>query len=320
LDEHRFQVKYGSKDGSLHDLWQDPYELYTTLFIGINPERGFFVAADPILHNPTRFFISIEFKENSVERILEQGWFAWERTTRSKGVDEPVETLIGGTPEHFLRFVRFERTAKGLSPGHRALLAEKLSVVGSPWPSHDGPNLVESPVPAIHALSLEFELDEQEVLDLIQSAPRLKMAVRGWVAEAHLENQLVALPEIEECVRIEEDGKPDFKVSLRDERPVFIECKNVLRRRTADGGVRVDFQRTRASKKDPCTRFYLPDEFQIVAACLHACTEKWEFQFATIDLPSPHKSCPSRLSNLVRLDERWTAAPLKALGHAADLR
>ena len=36
-DEHRFQVKYGSKDGKLHRLWRDPFGLYTTLFVGINP-------------------------------------------------------------------------------------------------------------------------------------------------------------------------------------------------------------------------------------------------------------------------------------------
>src|SRR5688572_21543168 len=24
-DEHSFQVKYGAKDGRLHELWQDPY-------------------------------------------------------------------------------------------------------------------------------------------------------------------------------------------------------------------------------------------------------------------------------------------------------
>src|SRR5262245_6283764 len=59
-DEHRFQVKYGSKDGKLHELWQDPFGLYTTLLIGINPEQGFFVAADPILHSPTLFFRSEE--------------------------------------------------------------------------------------------------------------------------------------------------------------------------------------------------------------------------------------------------------------------
>lgn len=26
-DEHRFQVKYGSKDGRLHEIWQDPFGL-----------------------------------------------------------------------------------------------------------------------------------------------------------------------------------------------------------------------------------------------------------------------------------------------------
>src|SRR5262245_43373211 len=31
-DEYRFQVKYGTKDGRFHHLWQDPYGLYTTLF------------------------------------------------------------------------------------------------------------------------------------------------------------------------------------------------------------------------------------------------------------------------------------------------
>src|SRR5687768_1216793 len=46
-DEHSFQLKYGTKDGELHELWQDPYGLYTTLLVGINPQQGFFVAADP---------------------------------------------------------------------------------------------------------------------------------------------------------------------------------------------------------------------------------------------------------------------------------
>ncbi|MEA3276442.1 MAG: hypothetical protein U9Q81_14370 [Pseudomonadota bacterium] len=219
-----------------------------------------------------------------------------------------------------MRYVRFERAAKGLSTGHRALLAEKLPTIGKPRSGEADSPLAGSRSSAIHALSLEFELDEHEVLDLIQSAPRLKMAVRGWVAEAHLEGQLRALPEVKECIRIEEDGQPDLKVSLHAGRPLLIECKNVLRRRNADGGIPVDFQRTRASKADPCTRFYRPDEFDLVAACLHPCTEKWEFQFATIDLFAPHKTCRGRLSNLVRLDERWTASPLRAFVHALDLR
>jgi len=40
----------------------------------------------------------------------------------------------------------------------------------------------ESPA-GIHVLAREFQLSENEVLDFIGSAGRLKMAVRGWVAE-----------------------------------------------------------------------------------------------------------------------------------------
>jgi hypothetical protein len=314
-DEHRFQVKYGSKTSELHPLWQDPFELYTTLFFGINPDRGLFVGADPVLHSPTRFFISLEFKEENAEQVLDQGWVAWERTKRSRGIDEPIEILVGGTPEHFLRYVRFERAAKGMSAGHRALVADKIGAIALPIAGIEALPGKRPPFERIYALAAELELGESEILDLIQSAPRLKMAVRGWVAEEHLERQLRTIPDIVECIRIEEDGRPDLQVRLRDERPLLIECKNVLRRRRADGGVRVDFQRTRASKADPCTRFYRAEEFDVVAACLHPCTEAWEFRFATTDTLDAHKSCTGRLSNLVHLDERWTESALTAFRH-----
>ena len=111
-DEHRFQVKYGSKDGLEHELWQDPYGLYTTLFVGINPEQGFFVGADPVLHNPTKLFISIEFKQEHTDHILDKGWYAWERDRRT-GDDTLIEVLVGGRTESFLRFIYFEREALG---------------------------------------------------------------------------------------------------------------------------------------------------------------------------------------------------------------
>ena len=50
---NRFQIKYENKDGRLHEIWQDPAGLYTTVFLGIDPATGCFVAADPVLHNPT---------------------------------------------------------------------------------------------------------------------------------------------------------------------------------------------------------------------------------------------------------------------------
>jgi hypothetical protein len=310
-DEHRFQLKYGSKDGALHEIWQDPFQLYTTLLVGINPEQGFFVGIDPVLHSPTRFFISIEFKNQHVEAIRSDGWASWERTKQHGGIDEPVEVMVGGTAENFLRYVRFERAAAGLDAGHRALLAEKLAAPFQTAVSgaNDGGHRTVPPE-LVHAMTSELCLSETEILDLIESAPRLKMAVRGWVAEVHLQRQLAELPGITECARLEEEGSPDIRIRLADSRPLLIECKNVLRAKLAGGQIRLDFQRTRGSKKDPCTRFYKPDDFEVVAACLHPCTEQWEFQFAPTGSLDAHKRCAGRLSNLVRLDERWSADPL----------
>ncbi len=319
-NEHRFQLKYGSKDGNLHPLWQDPYQLYTTLLVGINPQLGLFIGVDPVLHSPTRFFISIEFKDRDVQAIISEGWASWERAKRGPGgIDEPVEVLIGGTPAHFLRYVRFERAAKGLDAGHRALLADKMEGLVHPRmpgePQESGPKLQFG---SVHHLAAEFHLSVPEILDLIQSAPRLKMAVRGWVAEVHLQRMLGSLPDVIECVRLEDEGSPDLRVRVGDHRPLLVECKNALRGRMADGTVRLDFQRTRASKNDPCTRFYRPDDFDVVAACLHPCTEQWEFRFALTRGLVPHKHCPGRLSNLVRVDGQWSANALETFLRALD--
>lgn len=93
-DEHRFQVKYGSKDGALHELWQDPFGLYTTVFVGINPERDLFVGADPVLHSPTKFFISVEFKEDHAAQIDRHGWHARERAANAQAGSGPFDTKV----------------------------------------------------------------------------------------------------------------------------------------------------------------------------------------------------------------------------------
>lgn len=320
-DEHRFQLKYGSKDEQIHEIWQDPYQLYTTLLIGINPELGFFVGVDPVLHSPTRFFISIEFKDRDAQAVRTDGWSAWERAKRGfPGIDDPVEVMVGGTARNFLRYVRFERAAKGLDAGHRALLAEKLVRLPELRLSEGSQLRLPEPRASLtHQLAAEFELAGFEILDLIESAPRLKMAVRGWVAEVHLQRFLFGFPEVSECTRIEEEGSPDLGVRLGDSRPLLVECKNALRARMADGTVRVDFQRTRSSKNDPCTRFYRPDDFDIVAACLHPCSENWEFRFALTRRLDSHKRCSGRLSNLVRLDGRWSADALETFARALEI-
>ena len=320
-DEHRFQIKYGKKTADLHTLWQDPFELYTTLFFGINLERDFFVAADPAVHNPTRFFISLEFKERNADEVLTKSWASWEREKKSRGRNAfPTEVLVGGTKKNFLRLVRFERIASGLSPGHRQLLAEILDS-GMPVPAFPDVGRISTrkaePVP--HAIAQEFELSQREILDLVDSAPRLKMAVRGWVAEVHLHRQLLEIPGVENCQQIEEEGGADIRLNFRGSRPLEIECKNVLRNRLADGTIRLDFQRTRASKSDPCSRFYSPSDFDLVAACLHSCTESWEFRYVPTAQLDPHRACKGKLSHLVRLDERWIPDASRALEQALKI-
>lgn len=317
-DEHRFQVKYGSKrSDKLHEIYQDPYSLYTTLFLGINPEQGFFVGADPILHNPTKFFISIEFKDSHVGEIRARGWYAWERERRS-GSDEPVEILVGGTAASFLQYIYFERAALREDQGHRQWLAENIAAIDAHSVlTRRGEQRIISP-PTLHALVEEFQLSEAEVLDLIERAPRLKMAVRGWVAEEHLYRTLRSVPGVSECEPVREEGGADIRLRYKGSKPLTIECKNVLRNRTAGGLVRLDFQRTRASRKDPCTRYYRPSDFDVVAACLHAVSTRWEFRYALPGKLDAHPQCAGRLSSNVRLDAvRWSNNPEEVLALAA---
>ena len=298
-------MKYGKKDGLLHSIWQDPYQLYTTLMVGIDQERQIFVGIDPVLHQLTKFFISIEFKRAEVETIQDLGWHWWERSKRT-GDDSPVETMVGGRRESFFKYVRFEQAAKGLDQGHRYLLAENMHQYDQEIRTEQSDQVALVPSLArTHHLASEFEISEEEILNMIQAAPRLKMAVRGWVAEKHLESLLVKTPGVTTCNQIEEDGKPDFQVRYRESNPILIECKNVLRKTMADGTIRVDFQKTRASKEDPCSRFYRPADFQILAACLHPCTESWDFSFKLTKELGPHKKCPGKITNLVRIEQDW---------------
>jgi hypothetical protein len=302
-DEYRFQLKYGGKQNhNLHHLWQDPYGVYTTVLLGISPAERFFVGFDPVLHSPTKHFISLEFKSSFVEEILAAGW-AWRERERRAHSEEPVEVIVGGRVESFLDFIRFEREACGEDQGHRALLAERRAII-APTTTFD-PILAPPPAPYVHQLAREFEMSEAAVLDLISGAKRLKMAVRGWVAETHLVEYLKGVEGVTDCDRIEAENSPDIRLRFEGSDLLYVECKNVLRKPTKDGAARVDFQRTRASKANPCSRYYGADDFDVLAACLHAQTERWEYSFALTRELTEHRKCSGKLSSNVVVDDRW---------------
>ncbi len=300
-NEHRFQIKYGGDLAGVIDVAIDPLGVTTTIFIGIDLDRKLFVAADPLMNNPSPMSRSTEFKAEHVEGILSDSWLAWERerrdgkttTRRSHELlpDVRTEILVGGRQERLLDLILFERVARGLDPGDRHLVADKFREL-------PGSTVLGR---LSHALLDELSIAPEALLDLINSASRLKMAVRGWVAETHLERVLSLTSGVSDCHRIQEEGKPDISLRWKGSMPLLIECKNVLRTPYADGSPKLDFQRTRASKADPCTRYYRPSDFSVVAACLHPVTEKWEFQFAvTKDLPS-HGTCAGRIDSNLRV-------------------
>jgi hypothetical protein len=211
--------------------------------------------------------------------------------------DNRTEVLIGGKPERLLDLILLERIAGGLDPGERHLIADKLKVLPERRRSSE-PALLHM---ADHKLLEELQIEPNALFDLISSASRLKMAVRGWVAEAHLERHLKRIDGVTDCSRLQGDGKPDISLRWKGSKPILVECKNVLRTTYADGLPKLDFQRTRAAKSDPCSRYYAPSDFHVVAACLHPVTEHWEFKFAlTSQLPA-HGSCPGRIDNNVRV-------------------
>jgi hypothetical protein len=310
-DERSFQIKYGSKaayaDSNSHELWRDPVGMYTTLFLGIDPKDGICVSADPAVHNPTKFFIRLEFKDEHADQIMARGWHAWQRIKRRAPVgDLRVETLVGATKDRFLDLVRFERTARDLNPGNRLILAEghALKLPSVRIGKDDAAALIKS-VPREHPLVQQFGLGADEILSLIMETRRTKMAVRGVVAEEHLRKMLSEVDGVTSCERPDEEGGPDIRLSYRNRPPLTVECKNVAREKDRHGNAKVDFQRTRAAKGDPCSRYYMPTDFDIVAACLHAVTTQWDFKFVLSRTLPPHKKCEGRIDSNIKVDNRW---------------
>lgn len=304
-DEHRFQIKYGSDFDRYHDIFIDPTRKIVTLFFGVHLEEKVFIAVDPAMHTPTWFSSSVEVKLGQIEDAQRQGWIGFERD-RAQGrrkapppmASNQTEAVAAFTAPYFARYIELERLATGLDAGERLLLVDRLSGY-SPG--------------SIHPLEDQFGLSAKEILDVIWGAFRLEAAVRGGVAELHLKRHLEAVFGPSQVDALDEDGRPDFRIRLSG-RDYLVECKNALRR-PAKAGPRVDFQKTRASKSDPCSRYYERDGFDLLAACLHPITQRWEFRFCRTAVLKAHPRCPGRLSpGVVVAGEDWFEDIRAALG------
>lgn len=214
--------------------------------------------------------------------------------------------MVGVSKGRFLDLVRFERAARGLDPGNRLILAERhTDALAKAQAYPEAPSKETMGLAEAHPLVRQLALSPSEILDLIAGARRLKMAVRGFVAEEHLRNALADVPGITHCERLDEEGGPDLCASFRDGPLLTIECKNVAPDKDKHGHPKLDFQRTRAAKRDPCSRYYEPTDFDIVAACLRAVTSHWDFRYALASTLPPHLKCLGRIRSNIKVDEHW---------------
>ncbi|MSP26523.1 MAG: hypothetical protein EXR75_15525 [Myxococcales bacterium] len=95
--------------------------------------------------------------------VERDGWHAWERDRRA--VDDPVEVLVGGKHDAFLRDVMFEQNALGEKQGDRQLVAEQsgLLCVGRVARTGGGTTGAILSPDRLHALTREFEVTTEEL-------------------------------------------------------------------------------------------------------------------------------------------------------------
>lgn len=307
-DEHRVQIRYGAEETwhtAEHPLAFDPGAVDTTLVLGAHPSADLFIGLDPVAYDPLPMGISIEFRDEHVEEAQRTGWYAWERENRSgkrrsdsRGITG-LETLVAFDPSRLLDYLAFEQnaTALGLDQPLRLRSAERAAVRTEARGMQGG-----------HHLESQFDLSSEEILQMISERRRLTVAVRGGVAELHLRKFLEQSPDVEWFRDIDEDGQPDFEVRLRGGRTVLIECKNVSPRTYADGTPKVEVQKTRSQKNDPAGRFYRPEQFDFVAACLYSVTGKWEFRFKATSSMDRHPDWPDRLAVMHSVEDSWATS------------
>lgn len=105
---------------------RDPFGLFTSVLLGVDPARGLFVAFDPARHFPEDGPLRVSISATPLRRVLARGWHAWEREEYERDGTGFAETLVGFTAPDLVRYVLFERLASGLDTGHRQLLAERF--------------------------------------------------------------------------------------------------------------------------------------------------------------------------------------------------
>jgi hypothetical protein len=304
-DEVRGQLRYGAEASWTreHPIGRDVAGVDVTTILGIDLEEGVILGLDANLWNPLPMGISFYAKDSDMQRAKTSGWHVWEKINRAGTKrSEPrsptsLETVVAFRPDRLIDYVRLERRATSLrlDPPLRysaaAGFAEKTEA---------------DELPHRHVLEEQFALTSEQILDIIGGRNRLAVAVRGGVAEFHLEQLLHGASDVGTVERLDIDAMHDFNVVLSDGRLLRVECKNASPKTLASGAFKVEVQKTRSSKGDPASRFYPADGFDVVAACLFSSTGRWEFRYGLTSRMPRHKQFPDRLAPIQTITDEWT--------------
>lgn len=306
-DEVRGQLRYGAEESweRDHPVGRDIAGVDVTMIIGVDLMDGVLLGLDANLWDPLPMGISFYAKEADIDEAARSSWHVWEKTnrggTKRSEARSPtsLETVVAFTPNRLIDYARLERraTALRLDPALRYTAA--IDMAAAPQGPDDAPHR--------HALEEQFGLTSEQILDIIRGRNRLSVAVRGGVAEHHLEQQLTGAPGIASVTRLDVDAMHDFDVTLNDGTILRVECKNASPRTSARGQYRVEVQKTRASKGDPASRFYTADGFDVVAACLYSPTGEWAFRFGLTAHMPRHRDFPERLAPVQPITDAWVA-------------
>lgn len=293
-DEHRAQIRLGDPVRARDErnvIARDVAGVDVTLVLAVDPELDLIVGLDPLVYEDLPMGISVYYRDHNVAAVGEHGWAVWERdkasgSRRSRIVE--LETVVGFRPHRLLDYVRFEARASalGLNPALRGSLARELTIAST------GP----------HHLETFFGLGSREILDIIETNFRLGVAVRGGVAERHLERVLGDDPSVAAVMPIDADAQPDFLVTGTDGQQHLVECKTASANRYRDGAFKVEVQKTRDSGAG---RQYTFDQFDVVAACLFSATGLWEYRFRWTKDLEPWPTDDTRIKPVQRVDHLW---------------
>jgi hypothetical protein len=316
-DEHRVMIRYGGERSWVerdHPVGRDVANVDTTLVLGVHLNEDLFVGLDPSLYDPFPMGISVEFKQRHVDAALSSpdGWHVFERDNiggRRRGTPrarDGLETVVLFQPHRLLDYVRLERTASDLDLDSALRFTTAVNATKHRTTGADA-------VASLHDLEEQFDMSSTEILEMISKRNRLTVAVRGGVAEHHLARILAGERGVSSVSSLDKDGQHDFDVTMTDGRAVRVECKNCSPERYANGDIKVEVQKTRATQGEPAGRFYRPEQFDVLAACLYGPTREWRFAYRATHLMERHAQHPDRLAPLHRVTDSWADTLREAL-------